>query len=297
MNERWRYGGLLGLLGIGWGATQPLGKIATSTGYGNFGLIFWQALIGALVLGIILLLRRKSVPLNRRSLGFATIVALIGTIIPNSTFYISVAHLPAGIMSILISTIPLISFPMALALRMDQFSGRRLLGIVCGLIAVALIALPKASLAPGMAAWLPLAMIGPFFYAIEGNFVAKWGTAGLDAMQAMFLASLAAALVDLPLVILTGQWISPLPPYGWPELALILSSSLHALLYMGYVWLAARAGAVFAAQTGYVVTASGVFWAMLILGERFSQLIWIALIVLFLGLSLVMPRPRKAASV
>ncbi len=297
MNERWRYGGLLGLLGIGWGATQPLGKIATSTGYGNFGLIFWQAIIGALVLGIILLLRRKSVPLNRRSLSFATIVALIGTIIPNSTFYISVSHLPAGIMSILISTIPLMSFPIALALRMDQFSGRRLLGIVCGLIAVALIALPKASLAPGMAAWLPLAMIGPFFYAIEGNFVAKWGTAGLDAMQAMFLASLAAALVDLPLVILTGQWISPLPPYGWPELALILSSSLHALLYTGYVWLAARAGAVFAAQTGYVVTASGVFWAMLILGERFSQWIWIALIVLFLGLSLVMPRPRKAASV
>ncbi len=297
MSKRLDLVGVLLLLGVGWGVTQPLGKIATSSGHGHFGLIFWQAITGVLVLGTILLLRRKSVPLNRRSLSFATIVALIGTIIPNSTFYISVSHLPAGIMSILISTIPLLSFPIALMLGMDRFSGRRLLGIVCGLIAVALIALPKASLAPGMAAWLPVAMIGPLFYAIEGNFVARWGTAGLDAIQAMFLASLVAAVIDLPLVLISGQWISPMPPYGAPELALIVSSSLHALLYTGYVWLASRAGAVFAAQTGYVVTASGVFWAMLILGERFSQWVWLALIVLMIGLALVTPRPRKAASV
>ena len=35
----------------------------------------------------------------------------MGTLIPNATFYISVERLPAGIMSILISTIPLMAFP------------------------------------------------------------------------------------------------------------------------------------------------------------------------------------------
>ncbi len=294
MKERLGYVGALALLGIGWGATQPLGKIAVSSGHGHFGLIFWQLIIGVLVLGAILILRRKTVPLNHRTLRFAVIVALLGTIIPNSTFYIAVARLPAGVMAILISMIPLISFPIALALGMDRFSGRRLMGIVCGMIGVGLIALPKTSLEPGMAAWLPVAIIGPLFYAVEGNYVARWGTAGLDAVQAMFLASLVGAVIGLPLMVVSGQWISPFPPYGWPELALILSSSMHALLYTGYVWLAARAGAVFASQTGYIVTGSGMFWAMLILGERFSDWVWAAFLVMALGLFLVAPRLRKA---
>ncbi len=283
--------GVLLILGIGWGSTQSLGKLAVSSGYQHFGLIFWQLVIGAVLLGILNLLRRNTFAISRAGLRFAVVIALIGTLIPNSTFYMSVAQLPGGVMSILISTVPLLSFPLALALGMDRFSIMRLLGLCCGLLGVALIALPQASLpSPEMAAWLPVALIGPLFYAMEGNYVAKWGTAGLDAVQAMFWASSVGALIALPLTLWSGQWISPLPPYGVPELALIASSSVHALVYAGYVWLAARAGAVFATQVAYVVTGSGVLWAMLLLGERFSGWVWAAMAVMLLGLFLVQPR-------
>lgn len=30
------------LMGAGWGATQPLSKIAVSEGYRHFGIIVWQ---------------------------------------------------------------------------------------------------------------------------------------------------------------------------------------------------------------------------------------------------------------
>ena len=63
-------------------------------------------------------------------------MAFLGTLIPNYTFYLSVARLPAGIMSILISTIPLIAFPIALALGIDRFSLRRMIGILLGLTGV-----------------------------------------------------------------------------------------------------------------------------------------------------------------
>ena len=36
----WRMVCLLVAIGVGWGATQPLGKIATMTGHQPFGLIF-----------------------------------------------------------------------------------------------------------------------------------------------------------------------------------------------------------------------------------------------------------------
>ena len=295
MTSRYSYIAMLIAMGLGWGATQPLGKIAVSTGHRHFGLIFWQLMVGVLLLGAILIVQRRAVPVTRETLTFAVIIALIGTIIPNSTFYYSVAHLPSGIMSILISTVPLMAFPVAMMLGMDRFSAGRLAGILCGLAGVALIALPGASLPDaGMAAYLPIAMIGPLFYAFEGNYVAKFGTAGMDAVQAMFLASAVGAVIMAPVAVGSGQWIDPTLPWGRAEWALVVGSAVHTLCYCAYVWLAGRAGAVFAAQCGYIVTGTGVIWAMLILGERFSGWVWAALGVMMLGLFLVQPREQPA---
>ena len=46
-------------MGAAWGLSIPLTKITVSTGYGQFGLIFWQFVIAAIVLGFVLLVRRK----------------------------------------------------------------------------------------------------------------------------------------------------------------------------------------------------------------------------------------------
>ena len=284
---------VLCLLGLGWGATQPMGKIAVSTGHGPLGLIFWQLVVCTLVLGAISLARGRGLVWNRQALSFAAIVAVIGTLVPNLTFYISVERLPAGIMSILISTVPMLSFPIALALGMDRFSMARFAGLALGLLGVGLIAAPGAGVyAAGLLGFIPLALIGPLFYAMEANYVARHGTAGMDAFQAMFMASLVGAVICLPLTLATGQWIDPLAGFGRPEGALVLSSMIHALCYAGYVWLAGRAGAVFAAQCSYLVTAAGVFWAMLILGEQLAPLAWVALVVMLSGVALVQPRER-----
>ena len=75
---QWKTVGLLVVLGIGWGATQPLGKIAASTGHGPFALIFWQLAICTLVLGAITLVRGRGLRLTRRALVFYLVVALLG---------------------------------------------------------------------------------------------------------------------------------------------------------------------------------------------------------------------------
>lgn len=291
---RLHYAAILAAIGIGWGATQPLGKIAASTGHPPFGLIFWQLVVCVLVLGAITTLRGKRLPMTRRALEFYVVVAFLGTLIPNYTFYLSVARLPAGIMSIIIATIPLIAFPMAMALRMDRFSMRRMIGILLGLSGVLLIALPEASLPDrAMVAFLPIAMIGPLFYAMENTYVAARGTGEMDAIQAMFGSSLAGLIFCGPIMLALGHWFAmPLPP-GKAEWALIFSSAVHALLYASFVWLAARAGAVFASQSSYFTTASGIIWAMILLGERFSPWVWAAAGLMMCGLMLVNPRERE----
>ncbi len=285
--------GLLVVMGVSWGLTQPLGKIAASTGHGAFALTFWQLVIAALVLGGVTLARGKRLVLHRRALVFYLVVALCGTLIPGYSFYVSVNRLPAGIMSILISTVPLMAFPMALALGTDRFEAKRMLGLLLGLTGVALIALPQSSLPdPAMVEFLPLALLGPLLYAVEGNFVSRFGMAGMDPVQAMFGASLVGLILCVPLVAVSGQWVDPTAAWGRPELALVLSSVLNAMMYATYVGLVVRAGAVFAAQTSYIVTLAGLCWSILLLGEQFSLWVWAALAVMLCGLLLVQPRLR-----
>lgn len=291
MTEGLRNVAVLVALGLGWGSTQPLGKIATTTGHGPFGLIFWQLVVCVLVLGGLSLWRGKGLVLTRPALTFAVVVAVLGTLVPNATFYISVARLPAGIMSILIAAVPMLSFPIALMLGMDRFSALRLAGLSMGLGGVALIALPGAGLhVAGLSAFVPLALVGPLFYAVEANYVARFGTAGMDAVQAMFMASLVGLILCLPLTLAAGQMFNPLASFGRPEAALLVSSVVHGLCYAGYVWLAARAGAVFAAQCSYLVTIAGVFWAMALLGERLPPQVWVSLVLMLAGVAMVSPR-------
>ncbi|EBA12531.1 DMT family transporter [Roseobacter sp. CCS2] len=289
--ERMRLTGFLLLLGCGWGLTQPLIKITVSAGYQPFGIIFWQMLIGAVLLGVMRWRQMRRMPFTIKTLAVWLMVATIGTLIPGATSFRAAFHLPSGIMSIVIATIPMMAFPIALALGNDRFSFRRLGGLCLGLIGVGLIALPEASLPErAMIAFLPLALIAPFCYACEGNIVARWGTAGLDPFQVLFGASAIGTLFALPLAVGSGQFFLPQRPFILADFTMLLSSIIHVLVYAGYVWLIARAGSVFAGQVSYIVTGSGVFWAMLLLGETYSLWIWAALACMAVGLSLVQPR-------
>jgi drug/metabolite transporter (DMT)-like permease len=291
--RRLLYVAVLVACGVAWGSTQSLGKIAVSTGHDPLGLIFWQFAIGGVLMGAITWLRGRRLVATRRALVFGVVVALTGTLMPSTTFYLAVERLPAGIMSLLISTVPILAFPIALALGQDRVTAGRVVGLLCGALGVALIVGPEAALPePGMAAWIPLALLGPLLYAVETNFVARFGMAGMDPFQALALASLIGAGLSLPLALGSGQWIDPTEGWGAAERAFVLSAVVNVSTYAAYVWLAANAGAVFASQMSYVVTGSGLLWAAMLLGERPSPWVGLALLVMLAGLFLVAPREQ-----
>lgn len=269
------------VLGLGWGLTVPLGKIAVSQGYRATGVVFWQFALGALALALINARRGKPLPWDRRAVGFYLVIALVGTALPNTASYTAAVHLPGGIMAIVIAMAPLLAFPVALWWGQDRFSALRLLGLCMGLAAMVLIA----------------ALIAPAFYAIEGCYVAARMPAHLDAVQVLLGASILGMGITLPLVLVTGTWISPLPPWGVPDLAILLSGVLYSLVYAGYVWLVGHAGAVFAAQSSYLVTGFGVLWSGWLLNESYSAGVWAAFALMMAGLFLVQPRRKLGLAV
>jgi drug/metabolite transporter (DMT)-like permease len=281
------------LLGAGWGVTQPLSKIAVSTGYSHFGLLFWQQVIGAALMLVVCGVRGVSLPRHARALRAYLVIALIGTVLPGTLAYQAAAHLPSGIMSLLISSVPMFAFVIALILGSDRFAWRRLVGLCCGLVGVLIIIVPSVDLGEAVpVGWAAIYLVVALFYAFEGNYVAHWGVGGLDPFQLMLGASLVGLIIVTPLMFATGQTITPQWPLPTAQAALVGSSLIHVLVYASYVWLAGRAGAVFAVQVSYMVTGFGLFWAWLILGEAFSNLIWVALMAMFTGMYLVQPRPK-----
>lgn len=286
------------VIGAAWGGTQPLTKIAVSEGYRPLGILVWQQALIAAMLGLATFLRGRRVPIGPDVMGPYLVIALIGSVLPGIASYSAAVHLPSGVLSILLSSVPMLAFPVALALGIDTFRWRRVLGLCLGFAGVALLVLPEDGLPPGVPAlWVGVALLSSFCYALEGNYVAKWGTRGLDPLQLLTGASLVGVALSMPLALASGQWIDPRGPWSGPDFAIVASSVLHGLAYAGYVWLVGVAGSVFAVQASYLVTLFGVTWALVFLGEGYSGWIWAALGLMLAGMALVQPRPRALVPV
>ena len=282
-------------MGAGWGMTIPLSKIAVSGGYQHFGLIFWQLVICSVSLGIVLAARGRWPKLTPATFRLFLLIALIGTILPNSASYKAAFHLPGGVLSILIATVPMFAFPIALLMGNEQFQMRRAIGLMLGLAGVLILIGPEASLPEAASiGFVFLGLVAPLFYGVEGNFVAKFGTQGLDPVETLFGACTLGTIIVLPAALMSDQWIDPRLPWAAPDYALVVSSMLHVAVYTSYVWLVGRVGSVFASQVSYAVTLFAVFWSITLLGERPSIWFWGALLIMLLGMFLVAPRRQNA---
>ncbi|MEO1840488.1 MAG: EamA/RhaT family transporter, partial [Pseudomonadota bacterium] len=67
--------------------------------------------------------------------------------------------------------------------------------------------------------------------------------------------------------------------------------------YGMFLYLVIFAGPVFASQTAYVVTLSGVLWGIMIFNDEHSLWVWLSLGVMMLALTLVAPRKDKSQPV
>ncbi len=289
----------LALLAIGliWGSTIPFTKIAVSSGHQPLGLIFWQLLFSSIVLSAISIVRRVKPVLNRRSLLYFLVIGLIGTILPNSFSYLAAAQLPAGVMAIIIASVPMFSLTIANTLRIERFSLIRSTGVLLGAAAVAILILPETSLPePEKAIFVLVALVAPFCYGAEGNYIAARAPREVDAVTTLLGASVLGTFIAAPLALASGTWVDLFAPWSAPEWALLFSSLFHVAAYSGYIWLVSMAGPVFSSQVAYVVTLAGVLLSALILSESYSGWVWMALILMLAGLALVQPRAAEQRS-
>jgi len=292
--SRFRSTAVLIALGVIWGLTIPLTKTAVSTGHQPLGLIFWQLVFVAATLCMISIVRRVGPILNRRTFFYFLAIALLGTIVPNSASYTAAPHLPAGVLGIIIASVPMFALLIALGLRIERPSFPRSVGVLLGVGAVVLLIAPESSLPePEKAVFVLVALIAPLCYGAEGNYIATRAPPSMDPVVTLLGASVIGIAIVWPLALLTDSWVDLFKPWESSEWALLASSLCHVVAYAGYIWLVGMTGAVFASQVAYVVTVSAVLLSALILGESYSSWVWSALALMIAGLALVQPRGAR----
>jgi len=282
------------VMGAAWGLSFSFARIVVQAGGTPFGITFWQSVVCGGVLLAYTLARRRPLPMTRRHLGIYVIVALLGASVPNSLFYFAAPYVQAGVLSITVTLIPIITYAVAMMIGTERLSAIRATGVVCGAVAIGFLVVPESSL-PSRAAipWVLLACISAVCYALENIYLARPSLQDIGPVRTACGMNLFAALIMLPVAVGTNQMFLPAFPFGTVEWTIIGLGLINAIAYTTFIMVIGLAGSVFASQTGYVVTLAGVVWGICLFGETHSAWVWASVAMMMLGLALVTPRRRE----
>jgi hypothetical protein len=143
---------MLLLVGSMWGLTFSFAKAASEAGIGPLAYGFWQTTGAGSVLLLVCALRRERLRLDRHHLAYCLICGALSLAAPNFILQLVIGHVPAGVAAIIITTIPLVTYPLAMAAKLEVFVARRAIGLILGFMGALVLVVPKASLPePAMA--------------------------------------------------------------------------------------------------------------------------------------------------
>jgi drug/metabolite transporter (DMT)-like permease len=284
---------ILFLMGVAWGLSFSLAKIAAEGGGHPLGITLWQAMLGALFLSAVTLGQGRVVSFKGNLPQLYVICALLGTVVPGVIFYAAARHVPAGVLSISVTLVPILTVFLAVILRVERLALSRVAGVLCGMAAVILLVGPEESL-PSAAAvpWVLLACLASACYAVENLVIALRMPESANPFMVACGMHLVATVVLLPLVLATDSFVTLAWPWDRVAWSIVGLSALNAFAYSLFIYLVHQAGPVFASQVAYVVTLSGVIWGMAIFGEAHSAWVWLSLVVMLAGLAMVTPRRK-----
>ena len=288
---------ILIILGLGWGLSFTLGKIAITAGGTPIGLTFWQSLFSGLILLAYVFFRHGKIIIPKKMFLPIVIITFLSVVIPNIIFYACVEHLDAGVLSISVSVIPLFTYLIAMGLRMDKFKVRRVIGLITGFCALLILILPENSLPDKRdIPWVLPALNCALCYALENIYIDRLALQNFGPIRLVCAVSFVSAIITFLLSLVMDQFFILQPTNLHLFISTLGLGFISATAYSIFIYLIGRAGSVFSSQVGYLVTFFGVVWGIIILGESHSVFVWISLAMIMMGIFLVQPKQNSEST-
>lgn len=281
------------LLGVIWGASFLFMKVAL-TGISPLQVVWGRLVLGALTLGVFVLVRRELLPRNPRIWLHMTVLAVSFCVVPYLLFSWAEQHVTSGLGSIYNATTPIMTAIMAgLVFHVERLGPGQILGIGVGIAGVIIIIAPWTGLELGQSLVAQFALLGAtacygFSLAYMRKFVSN---SGMSPLMFSFLnIGIAAAIM----VVLTPVVaLNPVRLDGWIIVCMLLLGCLGTGI--AYIWNqnTLRAwGPTGTSTVTYLTPIVGVALGILVLGEQVSWHEPVGALIVFLGILLAQNRIR-----
>ncbi|KTD08618.1 DMT family transporter [Legionella jamestowniensis] len=282
---------ILILLGFIWGSGYTLAKYAMTHDVPALGYAFWQSAGPALLLTLLCLLTGNTAIFQWKYWSYFLICGLVGITIPNTNMYFIASHIPAGLLAVLVNTVPLLVYPMALLVKQEYFDSWRMMALVIGVSGILLIIGP--TFYGLLSGWALLALLSPFAFALCSIYIAAKQPSPMTALEAATGMLLASTLLLFPLIVQQQSFYSLAGSFTLVKQVILLEIILSSLGYLLFFSLLRLAGPVFYSLTGGMVALTGLFWGFVVFHEIPNHLQILAIFLVMTALFLLSWRQSK----
>ena len=206
-------------------------------------------------------------------------------IIPLSIEFIVAPKIEAGILTLIISAVPVFTLVVIWIFRLLNITTKLVIGTLSGLAGL-LILFYGNNDNTSVSIWTVYALIIPLSYAFDAIFMEKFWPRNLDSTQVAFGESTASLIFVILLSIFYGnkyydhfQWFTI--PSFW-----ILAFVTFIEVWL-FFYILNKVGAVFVNLSSYLVMPAGFLWGFLIFGETFTFIKFISTLLICISIFMI----------
>lgn len=270
-----------------WGLNTSMVAVASRGGFTSFEVAFYQALLAFFLLQVAGYMMGERIKLSWGLAWSALACGILGLTLPNLLFYAAASEVPASVLSLCISTIPVFTGIMAYFLGIDTLSPRRIIAIGVGFLAILILIAPgfEGRSVPLNFGYVGMALLAAFFYALSFIIMSYFLR---DCDFPLCFTSLIFGISGLVLFPVTFD-VNVVERLDWnaATFGLFAVGPFIAIAHSFYVFALMRGGAVQASFATIIATTMGVFWGMIVLGESNSINVWISLAMILVALNVL----------
>ena len=268
------------------GIFAALAKAAVDAGWHPLAFLFWSLAGGGAILLVLATRNRQRPPFSRHTVLYFLGSGLLSGLAPNALSFAAIPHVGAGFVALGFAFPPLISYCLALALKMERFGAVRAAGLALAFLGVVVLVASKIAIGDASFGWIAVALAAPFLVAGGNIFRSLYWPRGATALSLAPGMLIAAAFLLAPVLAVAG--VPLVPPLNATTIALVLAqTAVFAATFSLIFLLQSLAGPVYLSQIGSVGAAAGGAIAVVVLGEPATPGLAIATLAILAGAWLV----------
>ncbi len=234
---------------------------------------------------ILLLFQNKLFKFTLKKSLFFSVAGMFAYIIPLSVEFIVAPKIEAGILTLIVSAVPVFTLIVIWIFRLLNVTIKLVIGTLSGLAGL-LILFYGNNDNTSVSIWAVYALIIPLSYAFDAIFMEKFWPRNLDSTQVAFGESTASLIFVILLSIFYGnkyydhfQWFTI--PSFW-----ILAFVTFIEVWL-FFYILNKVGAVFVNLSSYLVMPAGFLWGFLIFGETFTFIKFISTLLICISIFMI----------